>query len=57
MKIKITITKNQSVLHEAECEVSCEGDIETAVSVTMAEARKKTGFGEQWGFSIHVDKA
>lgn len=57
MKIKITITRNQQVLHVAENEVSQEGDIEKAVAVALSEARKQTGFGEQWGFSVHVDRA
>ena len=57
MKIKITITRNQLVLHEIECEVSQEGDIERAISGAVTEARNKAEFGQQWGFSIRIDKA
>lgn len=57
MKIKITITRNNKVLHVAENEVSQEGDIEKAVTAALSDARKKTGFGEQWGFAVLVDKA
>lgn len=57
MKIKITITRDKVVLHSEECEVSVEGDIEREVSKAMSEARSKAGFGVQWGFTIHVDKA
>jgi hypothetical protein len=57
MKIKVTISKSNKVLHVAEREVSQEGDVERAVSEAMTEARTKTAFGEQWGFVIQVDKA
>lgn len=57
MKIKITITRNNKVLHVAENEVSQEGDIEKAIAAALSDARKKTGFGEQWGFAVLIDKA
>lgn len=57
MKVNVTISKNNKVLHSEDYEVCEDGDLERAVSDSMHQARKNSNFGEQWGFSINVSKA
>lgn len=57
MKVKITIAREFTALHVGEYDVAAEGDLEKAVADAMTQARAKAGFGANWGFAIHVDKA
>lgn len=57
MLMKVTITKSEKIVFTENYAVSVEGDLQNAVADAMSKARANVGFGANWDFSIHVDRA
>ncbi len=57
MKIKVIVTRNGQTLYVGTYDVVKEGDVEAAVTDSLANARKAAGGGLIWDMHIAIEKA